>query len=185
MTTYAEDAPLIAWRSWTLTTSYGQTRIAGSDDETLWSTPAQGHFEAWCECPADERSTCGCGVLAARTQETAIEDAIYNGEEVIGEVALWGEVYESDTGYVNAQYARVVSLKVSEDTEHADAIRRTLHELYEVPVGAWQTPAETDDASSDQPGFYVGPFTQGVIGLGALLGILAGLVILAQHVSST
>jgi hypothetical protein len=96
-----EVGEIIAWRAWQVVKTGGGHRLKSVTQKNVWAPdePMYGVPGLYYE-----------GIYAAKTRD-AIAGSDYATYNVIGEVALWGDVVEHERGY-RAQYAKVMSLKL-------------------------------------------------------------------------
>lgn len=80
---------------------------------------------------------CPCGIYSHKTYEQAKKLVYYTSDKVsripntvLGQVILWGDVYEHEKGY-RAEYARIESLVVPRLWPE---MARKLQEFYDVPI---------------------------------------------------
>lgn len=126
--------PIIGWRTWALTRSYGAWALSSPDLGQLW--PPGGDIYATCKATHEtqaQRESCNCGINAFKTPEH-LADSKYKRRDVIGEVELWGEVTEYDDGW-RGQWARPKRLILQLDfSDEALQVAQELSERYGVEV---------------------------------------------------
>ncbi len=136
-----DSAPVAGWRAWVLTETAAGLRLGSVLHDDLW-TPGESalavcrrHDDLFAE-PLQEHETpgleCGCGFHAARDPVDAFSylrgrDEAATVCRILGEVALWGRVVETEAGW-RAAVAYPVRLYVPDD-----AFARALA-VYDVPV---------------------------------------------------
>jgi len=144
--------PVEGWRVWRVGSHEGQIVLQSVFVDAVWE-PGRA-LEARCEHrrrsvwrpwrvvtsehPAPEEQ-CSCGIYAASTRSAArrylgVPSPVGTGMRVIGKVALWGEVVESESGW-RASMAYPSQLYVPIPTEHARRSLRRRAIVDEVAVG--------------------------------------------------
>jgi hypothetical protein len=136
-----EAAPVIGWRVWIVTATADGLRLGSVLHDQLWApgttalARCQRHHELFSEpMPPHQTpgSDCGCGFHAARDPADALSYLQGRDEpatvcRLLGEVAFWGRLVETEGGW-RAAAAYPVRLYVS-DEEIAEALS-----IYGVPV---------------------------------------------------
>jgi hypothetical protein len=138
----AESAPVVGWRAWVVTETVAGLRLGSVLYEEVW-TPGTTAL-ATCRRREDffaepmpphptPSSECGCGFHAARDPVDALSYLRGRNEpstvcRVLGEVALWGRLVETEAGW-RAQAAYPVRLYVEEEEAIAAGLA-----VYGVPV---------------------------------------------------
>jgi hypothetical protein len=137
----AESAPLIGWRAWILTQTADGLRLGSVLHDEVWAPGTTAlatcrRREDFFAEPIPPHPTpsveCACGFHAARDPVDALSYLRGRNEpttvcRILGEVALWGRLVETETGW-RAAAAYPVRLYVPDD-ELAAALA-----VYEVPV---------------------------------------------------
>jgi hypothetical protein len=131
--------PIAGYRVWRVANG----RLLGPSRGAGW--PADGPLWAWCPRSSlyDERpvphARCECGIYAMRSAGSlgrlvaaGPRVARSNPELVLGEVYLWGRVFEHDLGW-RAEWARPAGLYLTWDPSQ-DAAMRDLLERYGLDV---------------------------------------------------
>ena len=144
----AEAAPVVGWRVWVVTETDEGLRLGSVIHEGLW-TPRR---TAVAECRRHEdvfaepvpphvapSAVCSCGFHAARDPVDAL--AYLRGRDertticrVVGEVALWGQLVETERGW-RASAAYPVRLYAPDGDIAADL------QIYDVPVVSASPPS--------------------------------------------
>lgn len=136
-----EAAPVIGWRVWIVTATAEGLRLGSVLHDQVWPpgttalATCQRHDDLFAEPPAPHAapsSDCGCGFHAARDPVDAVSYLQGRDERatvcrVLGEVALWDRLVETEAGW-RAAAAYPVRLYVSDE-----AIAEALS-IYGVPV---------------------------------------------------
>jgi hypothetical protein len=151
--------PMEAWRVWRVGTQDGHIVLRSLVARTLWgpgvsldAACAKGRSPWWCpwrlelndHAAPDFECTCGIyGVRSAAAARWYLDSPAFvsPGERVIGRVALWGDVVESESGW-RASRAYPLELWVHAPTTAQGGFRRRASvdeivlalEIYDVPV---------------------------------------------------
>jgi hypothetical protein len=120
-------SPDIGWRTWAVRKSFGQHRLVSPSRGTLW--PARQQLEALC---THDGQDCHCGVNAWSSLQAFALDDHYLGEPVWGEVSMWGQVRQFESG-MRSQYAYPRRLHVSSRVKDAQLLAAQLSQVYGVP----------------------------------------------------
>ena len=152
-----EAAPVLGWRAWAVTETAAGLRLGSVLYDEVW-TPGTTALatcrrrEDFFAEPMPPHSTpsaaCGCGFHAARDAADALSYLRGRNEpttvcRILGEVALWGRLVETEAGW-RAAAAYPVRLYAPED-----AIAEALA-VYDVPViSATPSSAAQHDATAD------------------------------------
>jgi hypothetical protein len=133
-------SPAIGWRSWKVREVYGEPRLISPTQSTLWAPGQAMHalcMHSQAERESDEHL---CGINAWHSEERLAACDEYAGEEVWGEVALWGEVSQFEGG-MRAQYAYPTRLHVIPHVKDAQEIAARLASVYGVECDVAESPA--------------------------------------------
>ena len=158
-----ETAPVTGWRAWVVTETPDGLRLGSVLYDEIW-TPASAALarcrrreELFAE-PLPPHATptleCGCGFHAAQDPADALSYLRGRDEpgtvcRILGEVALWGRLVETETGY-RAEAAYPLRLYAPDETV-ADELG-----VYAVPVltrpsePGWERPGAARPAVSDR-----------------------------------
>jgi hypothetical protein len=136
-----EAAPVIGWRVWVATATPEGLRLGSVLHHEVWTpgttalASCRRHDDLFAEPMAPHRTpsaACGCGFHAARDPVDALRYLQGRDEpetvcRLLGEVALWGRLVETETGW-RAAAAYPVRLYLADETI-AEAL-----DVYGVPV---------------------------------------------------
>jgi hypothetical protein len=153
--------PVEAWRVWRVSMHDYRIVLQSLNADTVWepgvalaatcATRQRSRRRPWrFEAPSHEAPEvdCTCGIYGLRSPAVARwylerRAVFYNAERVVGRVALWGDVVESESGW-RAQRAYPIELFVPAATTLRGGLRGGAYvdeivlalSAYRVPVGA-------------------------------------------------
>ena len=110
--------PIVAWRIWRLCSDADRGIVEPLLESCVYGDAWEPQQTFVAECPEHRRPTpsCGCGIYAVTTRETALQWARWAQSAlphpiVIGRVQLWGRVLPHSAGY-RAELAYPYELEV-------------------------------------------------------------------------
>jgi len=152
--------PVEAWRVWRVCMHDCRIVLQSLNADTFWepgialvaacATRQRSHRRPWrVEAPdhAAPEVDCTCGIYGVRSAAVARwylerRALFYNAERVVGRVALWGDVVESESGW-RAQRAYPIELFVPAATTLRGGLRRSSYvDEIVLALSAYRVPVE-------------------------------------------